>query len=176
MSVMLDQARIYRERRLNVMPVWLNKTPRLKSWRELQGRASTEKEIEGWFAKGEANLAIVTGAVSGVWVLDADNDEVVARVEAMIAAGEMPGTPYRVRTRRGRHYYYSIPDGRRVKSGPLTRLMAHLDVKGDGGYVVAPPSVYSDRSGVYAWIDGFDPALAPPEFHPESIRTAAGPD
>jgi hypothetical protein len=53
----------------------------------------------------------------------------------------------------GRHLYFAHPGGLiRNKVG----LVPGVDLRGDGGYVVAPPSVHS--SGVrYLWVEGHRP-------------------
>jgi hypothetical protein len=60
----------------------------------------------------------------------------------------------------GRHLYFAHPGGLiRNKVG----LAPGVDLRGDGGYVVAPPSVHSSGAR-YAWIEGCDPgsrAIAP---------------
>jgi hypothetical protein len=88
-----------------------------------------------------ANIAIATGAVSGLLVLDVDGDDGEASLaELEQEHGALPGT-YEVATGRGRHLYFSLPEGVSIPSS-VGRLGTDLDVRGEGGYVVAPPSRY----------------------------------
>ena len=109
------------------------------AWKEYQAHLPTEDEIRTWFATDQ-NLAIITGAVSGVVVVDADSPEAVAWVKR-----NMLRTPWRVRTARGLHLYYRHP-GVTVRN--RARIVTHsgslaLDVRGDGGYVIGPSSVHA---------------------------------
>lgn len=128
------------------------KHPVLPTWAEYQIRLATEEEVREWFTRWpEANLAIVTGRVSGLVVLDLDGP---AAVQAARERGGLPPTPCVV-TKRGYHYYLSHP-GQKVKNAATLGGVKGLDVRGDGGYAVAPPSVHpSGRQ--YTWAKGRSP-------------------
>lgn len=116
------------------------KHPRVK-WGTL---ATTNTDtIKGWWQQWpDANIGIATGARSNLVVLDVDGGE----GEATIAANGGIDTPNYVTTKQGRHIYFAHP------GIPVQNFVkrAGLDVRGDGGYVVAPPSVHA--SGIrYAW-------------------------
>lgn len=95
---------------------------------------------EQWFKGTKYNIGIATGAVSGIVVLDIDRKSsgYSSLAELEKTHGSLPHT-YRVRTGGlGAHYYFRHPGGTfRNKTG----LRPGVDVRGDGGYVVAPPSV-----------------------------------
>jgi hypothetical protein len=112
-------------------------------WKLYQQERATEAELREWFAT-EQNLAIVTGAVSGVVVVDVDSLEALQWIGA-----RLPRTPWQVRTSRGFHLYYRHP-GRTVRN--LAQLdtgsgRIALDVRGDGGYVIGPGSVHACGHG-----------------------------
>nr|WP_278286936.1 bifunctional DNA primase/polymerase [Tepidiforma thermophila] len=105
--------------------------------------------IEAWWRRWpKANVGIATGAPSGLAVLDIDprNGGDVA-LERLLAehggwgvptdAGGHPET-YTVLTGGGGAHYYFAADG----PVPSRKLAPGVDLKGDGGYVVAPPSVH----------------------------------
>lgn len=130
---------------LSVIPLKpRNKIPALP-WREFQERLPAEEELESWFGNGSRNnIGIVTGAISGLAVLDADSAEAVEWCET-----NLPLTPT-VQTARGRHYYFKFRPG--LKNSVNVNGL-NLDVRGEGGYVAAPPSEH--ETGVtYAWIEG----------------------
>ena len=108
-------------------------------WKSYQTEHSTHQELEEWFANGhDYNPGIVTGAISGIVVVDTDTAE-----GEQWAAEHLPDTPLKVRTARGIHRYYRHPGGTiRNKA----RIRAGVDVRADGGYVVGPGSVHA--SGV----------------------------
>lgn len=137
----LNQALRYLAMGLSVIPLRpRDKKPKLASWKEYQGRLSTEEELRAWFADGRANLGIVTGAVSGVVVVDADSQEAQSWIQAQHPS------PMTTVTGKGRHFWFRHPITE-VRNGAKLRGMA-LDVRGDGGYVVAPGSVHPD-GGLY---------------------------
>lgn len=142
----LSIAKEYLRRGFSVIPLLpKSKKPAIVSWREFQKRLPTEEVLTSWFGNGSRNnIGIVTGAISGLAVLDADSAEAVEWCETNLLQ-----TPI-VKTARGRHYYFKYRPGIR-NSVNINGLK--LDLRGDGGYVVAPPSVH--ESGIdYEWIEG----------------------
>src|SRR5262245_32200618 len=114
------------------------------SWKEFQERHASAEERSVWFGDFTlTNVGIVTGRISGIVVLDVDGEEGEASLSTL---GALPITP-RVVTGRGRHLYFKHPGT--FVGNPVNRLPG-LDVRGDGGYVVAPPSIHPDGS-VYEW-------------------------
>jgi hypothetical protein len=122
--------------RVAVIPIAeRSKTPALQSWREFQEQLPTEEMVRGWFKDRPRNLAVICGAVSGnLAVIDFD-DERAADAWMKEHAQLIEECPV-VRTSRGRHVY--LRTERPVKSfkGP------GFDFKGQGGYVLAPPSIH----------------------------------
>lgn len=119
--------------------------------------------VEGWWERWPgANVGIRTGAApdgAGVVVVDIDPAHGgEASLTALLAVhGPLPPTVL-VRTGSGgRHVYFAHPGGR-VANSAGTRLGPGLDVRGDGGYVVAPPSRHPSGRH-YRWLAR--PVLAP---------------
>lgn len=116
-------------------------------------------QIEQWFARWPAaNLGILTGQASGLVVLDVDGDDGKASLQALTAAhGSLPKTlcakTGRKGTdgkRKGAHYYFRAPVGVPIRNSAGI-VGKGLDVRGEGGYVVAPPSLHP--SGLlYEWL------------------------
>lgn len=122
--------------------------------------ATTDENIirHFWASKPDANIAIATGSVV---VLDIDprhgGDRSLADLER--AHGQLPPT-WRVRTGGGgMHIYFTAPTGASVCNS-AGKLGDGIDVRGRGGYVVAPPSRHiSGRH--YEWAAGKDVAPIP---------------
>jgi len=151
---------------LSVIPIRArDKKPAIPSWMPYQQRLATEQEIRTWFARADLNVGIVTGAISKVVVVDADSPEAVAWLSSNHPS------PMRTKTGNGRHYFFRHP-GTDVRNG--TRLLGMpLDVRGDGGYVVAPGSIHP--SGALYQEDGaWDPTVLP-VFEPAWIGVKAKP-
>lgn len=125
-----------------------DKQPLLGEWKPLQSRRATEEEILGWIEYyGDTNWAIITGATSGVVVLDIDSQEGERAAEAM----GLPETVV-VSTAHGRHLYFRHP-GHLVPN--WAKRLPGMDFRGDGGYVIAPGSVHP-TGVVYEWIESIE--------------------
>lgn len=124
---------LYYNKRWGVIPLkHKSKAPKLPNGHDFLHRKADEEEFRGF---DFGNIGIVTGAVSGVVVLDIDDEEQAA--EWLEEQGfELPET-VSAKTPKGRHLYFKYPEtgvGRKIKFAP------GMDLLGDGGYVVAPPS------------------------------------
>jgi hypothetical protein len=149
MSDLLAAALAYAEAGLPVLPL-RGKVPRNNNG--LTG-ATTEAEIvrEWWTRWPDANIGIRTGAESGLLVLDVDVQHggggTLKELEAK--HGKLPETAQVLTGGGGRHYLFCHP-GRDVRNS-AGRLGHGLDVRGDGGYIVAPPSVH-ESGRAYKWV------------------------
>ena len=154
---LVEQALAYLDRGWSVIPLRpRDKTP-LITWREYQERLPTRDEVQSWWACWpNANVGVVTGGVSGIVVLDLDGEE----GEEEVRRRGVPRTPT-VMTGKGWHLYFAHP-GFEVRN--FARKAPGLDLRGDGGYVVAPPSVHPSGA-VYRW-----------EANPHEVPLAPLPD
>lgn len=103
-----------------------------------------------WRRSPRANIGIPTGERSGLLVLDVDADKGgFASLEEWEVEEPMPETAM-VRTGRGGlHYYFEYPaDGTHVPNS-TGKLGPGLDVRGEGGYILAPPS---RTEGAYEYV------------------------
>lgn len=122
--------------------------------------ASTNKSriIQWWSDAPDANLAVVTGALSGVIVPDIDprngGDESLAELERKY--GPLPPTLMVITGGGGRHFYFAHPQGIAARSSTLA---PGIDLQADGKLVIAPPSVHPSGK-LYQWADRNVP-LAP---------------
>ncbi|MCX6620333.1 MAG: bifunctional DNA primase/polymerase, partial [Acidobacteria bacterium] len=137
------------------------KHPRFRNWPE---RATTDAtEIEKWFShdfKG-SNVGIATGAASGVFVLDVDpkngGEESLDRLQAK--HGRLPATLQAMTGGGGRHFYFKHPGGTVPNE---VSILPGLDIRGDGGQVVAAPSMHmSGRRYDWDGLDGFNAPILP---------------
>src|SRR5437899_644039 len=103
-------ARQLRDRGLSVIPVpradgyrYDGKTPAMP-WRDFQTRLATDVELVMWFGVVSMNLAVVTGALSDVVVIDADSPAAV-----QWCGRRLPRTPWQTKTARGFHLWYRHP-------------------------------------------------------------------
>jgi putative DNA primase/helicase len=131
------------------------KHPRLHDWPHV---ATTDPaQLARWLSRWPtANLAVVTGAESKLVVLDADGDlgaESLRHLERR--HGAFPETVVSLTGRGGRHFLYRHPG---VRVGNLVGRWPGIDPRGDGGFIVVPPS---RTVGTYAWQIGSEPGSVP---------------
>lgn len=142
------------------------KRPALQSWVEFQTRRAGLNEVRSWLNSGATNIGVVTGKLSGLVVVDCDTAD-----DAAFWRASHPRTPLEVITGRGgRHFYYQFPTGTNVtnRAGVLNRK---IDIRGEGGYVVAPPSLHPNGNR-YRWEDSSTYSLSDlPHFLPEWIAS-----
>lgn len=120
------------------------KTPLLSSWSEYQGRLPTEEEVRKWWQRWPtANIAVLTGKLSGIIVLDVDS----AEGEEVVQKLGLPATAVS-KTSKGRHYIFKHPGAETSNAAKI--LDNKVDFRGDGGYIIAPPSVHASGH-VYEW-------------------------
>ncbi|MGO3151931.1 MAG: bifunctional DNA primase/polymerase [Galactobacter sp.] len=110
-------------------------------------------QVAGWWSRWpSANIGIPTGAASGVEVVDVDVHATGTGFPAFREAhrqGHAAGWAALVRTPSGGlHAYYPAHPDRAQSSWQAAR--AHVDFRGDGGYIIAPPSKVLRPGGVRA--------------------------
>ena len=150
MNPTFNAAVTYADRGWHVLPIPRGrKYPRFDEWQNL---ATTDPEvIEGWWGRWpDDGVGIACGAASGIFVIDVDvndgkiGDKTLRDLEAI--HGELPET-YTVRTPTGGwHYYFRYDLARPISNG---KLGLHIDTRGDGGQVVAPPTLHPDTGTPY---------------------------
>lgn len=137
-------------------------------WSQYQSRRPSRDEVAGWWSGDNANrgVGILTGAVSGnIFVLDVDigpgkdGDDSLRALQ--LQHDDLPETA-EVRTGSGgRHLYFRAPPGVAVVRNSAGKLGPGLDIRGEGGFVVAPPSVHaSGQPYVWSWQNTLEHGIA----------------
>lgn len=104
--------------------------------------ATTDPDVvvRWWRRCPRANVGLRTGACSGIIVIDTDGEEGYESLRELERSySPLPRTASVKTPRGGEHYYLRHPGGHVANSAAL--LGAGIDVRGDGGYVLAPPSI-----------------------------------
>jgi Bifunctional DNA primase/polymerase, N-terminal/Family of unknown function (DUF5906)/Primase C terminal 2 (PriCT-2) len=131
------------------------------------GKTSDPNEIRRDFSRWpDADIGIPAGKENGFWVLEADTPEGhdvdgIANLRALEAEhGKLPVT-LTVKSPSGSlHYYFKYPsDGTEIRNS-ASDIAPGIDVRGEGGMVIAPPSMRA-YTGVYAFISDVEPVDAP---------------
>jgi hypothetical protein len=113
------------------------KTPVVKKWDPFKNAPPDDDTVTGWWTEDPArNIAIVTGKVSGIVVVDTDSAEAETWAQS-----HLPQTPMMTRTPAGVHRYYRWSERVSNKTG----VRPGIDIRGDGGYVIAPLSIHPGK-------------------------------
>lgn len=167
MTTFVDAADFYVSLGWSVFPLKAGaKIPAVKGGRGFKDATTDAKQIDIWARQYPGcNIGIVTGATSGIVVIDIDprngGDAAVAK---LAREGRNFTTCPEVRTGNGgRHLFYALSAP--IKSSK-DRLGRGIDVKSDGGYVVAAPSRITPEvagaTGEYRWLLAPGPSGCPP--------------
>lgn len=129
-------------------------------WEKYQSQLPTKAEVTEWWTRWpDAMIGVATGKLAGFIVVDTEKD-----ADLSIHELEEVETPQAATGGGGIHYYFQYePSQNAVRFAPLH------DFRGDGGFVIIPPSGHPS-GGTYSWIVPFGSVpLAP---LPSSVREA----
>ena len=166
----LDCALDYLSRGWSVIPLRPKSKKPLIPWEQFQSRLTTEYEVRGWFERTpDLNIGIVTGKLSGLFVVDLDDGTEGATSWASLCHRHGCAA-LKTRTAStvsgGRHLLFRYPENAVLRN--TTKQEPHIDTRGEGGYIVAAPSYVEDltkeppRKGAYAWVDESEPIAEMP--------------
>jgi hypothetical protein len=170
---MLQHALALANRGMHVFPCLARDKVPATGRGHLEATTAASVITEWWSLIPNANIGLATGAVSGVFVVDVDGLEAeteLRKIEAEL--GLLPPT-VEVITNRGRHLYFRHPGDGQVRC-TQGAIAPGIDTRGDGGYVLAPPSVHPSGRR-YCWsVDSGAEFTDAPEWLIEKIGAPAG--
>ncbi len=161
---LLRAALAYAEKGIPVFPC-KGKKPLTR--RGFKDASTLTQQITAWWnAHPDANIGIPTGKISGLLVLDVDGERGgFGGLEALEAErGEITRTRTHSTGSGGVHHLYKYP-GEHFGNSSGT-LPSGLDIRGEGGYIIAPPSATTHP---YTVLDDA-PLAASPEWLLEALR------
>lgn len=176
----LQTARYYLSKGFHPIPLkYKTKKPPLVDWKKYQDTPPTEAELVEWFGVGQRNMALVVGR--GILVVDLDGP---GAEQLLIDAGApLPEDAPRAKTANGFHVFLSVTETLNNRA-PLLKTkelqpgtkkpVAAVDIRADGGYNVAPPSVHPSNV-LYEWITRPDVLPAAPARLIELIKRTGAP-
>src|SRR5712691_3900001 len=129
-----------------------DKKPLVPDWPHLA--TTSEEQLKTWAEEfPSCNWAMATGRESGVFVLDFDGE---AGRAAFVSLVEQNGHEWArtrsVKTPRGGHLYFRYPEGGVEIRNSAGKVAPGVDVRGEGGYVLIPPSIHPSGQP-YTWIE-----------------------
>ena len=142
----LDAALAYAAQQLYVFPLHpASKAPAVS--RGFYSSTTNPAPIKRYWRISNRNVAVRTGLLSGIWVLDVDGDRGEASIRRLEAEhGPLPPTLEVISGGGGRHLWF-----RYTTPVPSTvgRIAFGIDTRGDGGYILAPPSIHDETGRPY---------------------------
>lgn len=96
-------------------------------WNTYRNRFATENELDAWFNKQNYDIAIVTGALSKLSVIDIDAKEYIHNYNSKI----------KVITPHGKHLYFKYQEGLRN----YVKIEKNIDIRSEGAFVLAPCTI-----------------------------------
>lgn len=158
----------------SVLPVRPDeKRPYMTNWLQYTKTRADKSTVENWFANlSGAGVGVVTGKISGIIVLDIENDcpypieDILKKYPTGTISRSGSG---------GHHLFYKYPDGVSKVSNRV-RIFEGADLRADGGFIVLPPTLHPS-GGRYEWIKrdflgSFPMALL--DFKSEAKNTGEG--
>ena len=144
-----------------VFPCGIDKKPLVKNGFKV---ASTgQEQITAWWGQfAAASIGVPTGTAIGCFVLDVDLPDGPASLSALEKQhGPLPDTAEQRTGSGGRQLFFKMPPNTSIRNS-AGKIGTGLDVRGDGGYVIVPPSGHPS-GGRYFWTSqkGTAPADAP---------------
>lgn len=157
-----------------------------RKWGMTIDPAEIKRDFKFW---NNANIGIVCGAVSGIFVIDVDT-KAGHDVDGIASMAALEAEHGEIKTRKvispsgSVHYYFRHP-GFDIKNS-ASEIGPGIDVRGDGGMVLAVPSVVEPREatedkpakagGVYRWEDEFAPIADCPQWLLDRILAGKEPE
>jgi Bifunctional DNA primase/polymerase, N-terminal/DnaB-like helicase C terminal domain len=141
---MIQWALRYQKLGLSIIPLKPKGKEPLVSWQYYQKIKASEIEIRNWWTKWpNANIGIVTGAISQVVVVDLDGEEGIKSANLL----NLKSTVISL-TGNGKHLWYRYPN---TSVQNAVKVYRGIDIRGDRGFIVAPPSIHESGKR-YRWI------------------------
>jgi len=186
MSDVLDAAIEYAESGLRVLPLWgvrpdgscqcpagagcssAGKHPhsRLVPRGVLDASDDVARVRSWWRQAPGSGVAIATGGA--IFAVDVDLPDGPASLDRLVAGREWPESSVVLTGGGGFHYYWGKDDDVRARCAQALAGLPGLDVRGEGGYLVAPPTTH--RSGArYSWGAGLERLAAAPAWLLEAV-------
>lgn len=156
---LVELAQIYARHGWYVFPIAVREKRPLAGSRGFKDATRDAMRIAAWWEQADYNIGLATGGTSGVLVVDVDQRS--GGLETLPTLN-LPPTLMAETGSGGRHIFYRVPPGVHLRS--VNARWPGIDIKADGGYVVAPGSVHP-CGGAYRWLGGTLEPIPPALVH-----------
>lgn len=131
---------------ISPIPIHYKSKKSIYKWNKWKTNLPSEKTIISWFNNGE-NLGLVCGGTKNLCVIDFDNmlsyaNFIKNAYNVNQDWRDVVKFSYKVKTRRGVHVYVFTEQPEKVRTVKINKIKQGIDIKANGGFVLAPPSVH----------------------------------
>jgi hypothetical protein len=143
-----------------------------RKWGKTLDPAEIKRDWKRW---PDADVGIATGPESGFFVVEVDTKEghdvdgMASLAELERRHGPLPKTLMAESPSGSLHFYFKWPSNGTVITNSASKIAPGIDVRGEGGMVIAPPSVRNGKS--YRWLNDLPVADAPEWLIDAAIAT-----
>jgi len=189
LKLTLDFATAYKENGFSIIPLQRkSKKPSIDKWDPFKISYASKEQLENWFSNDDNNIGIITGKISGIFVIDIDSKKAyeyyLNKIQSqsdrqLISASE---NTMKIKTGSGNTnivFRFNPQDfspnelknivlwretddnnGERIVDEQAKNNQNHSEIrlKGEGGYIVAPPSIHPNNNE-YTLVNGIDPII-----------------
>lgn len=142
-EILTHWASLYVKAGWSLIPVLPKSKDPLIPWKEFQTRRADMTEISSWIEKWpDMNLGVVTGNISSLVVVDLDGPEGISSGKRLKLESSVKSL-----TGNGKQVYYKWTES---VANSVKKIAPGVDIRGDGGYVVVPPSIHPNGKR-YQW-------------------------
>ena len=154
----LEWALKYAEKGWHIFPCKTDKTPLTENG--FKGATKDPEQIKRWWTEHpDASIGLPCGPVNGVWVLDIDMPDGPRVLQSLQEKhGRLPDTLMQKTGGNGIQYFWQW-NGMEIRNSS-SKIGKNIDVRGNGGYVILPPSGHPSKNN-YRWITKGNASLPP---------------
>lgn len=156
-ATLLPYAVEYRKQDLSVMPLVGKRPP--EKWQYYQSHLPSERQLRLWWGMyRNANVGIITGSISKLLVIDFDMraDEIFPKSYPIIVRFLGEKNFIVSKTGKGFHCIVRTDEAEKVRNTKVAKdgKQVLIETRGEGGYIVAPPSIHPDYGTKYEFTNG----------------------
>ena len=136
------------------------KRPYMQNWTKYINTRPKKTELKKWFETlTNPGIGMVTGKISNLVVVDFDSYKSSLTFEDLVQ--KYPTDMISRTGRGGYHLFYRYPRGEEI--GNKVNVLEGVDIRGNGGFVVLPPTIH-ENGKPYKWIKEGNPGVFPVEL------------
>ena len=180
LKVTYDYALSYTANGFSVIPLKpKSKQPSIPSWKPFTMSKASDEQLEDWFVNTDNNIGIITGGISPVFAIDIDGQEAddyfINKIDSLSSEDEQLvqsiKDTMKIKTGSGNTnlVFRFDPEEFPIDDGLANIILwkdssanqnnhSEIRLKGEGGYIVVPPSIH-DNGKEYKLVNGINPIL-----------------